>query len=278
MRNPIGKLSISRLPAVKFDGEYRVLGCIPSDDNHDFGNFGDQLFGQANNELREIDLAPVYMNRIMNQGSTSSCVGHGCASGMELVWKQIGNPKQDFTPYFTYALINGGRDAGAMISNGLMALKKYGACPNGMLPQGTMYSNQLTQEQINAAARFKLSLAFKCNSYDDICQAINLGFCCPLGIMVGDNFANVDNNGVAPLRTSGGGGHCILGVGLKKHASYGWLIKIQNSWGTNFGIGGYAYLRREHFNQMHPDAFAIQAAFDDPQDSTPDDNVPVVTG
>lgn len=126
--------------------------------------------------------------------------------------------------------------------------------------------------------RYRLSMAFKCNSFDEICQAINLGFCCPLGIKVGDNFSNVDSEGVCPLYDRGGGGHCILGVGLKKHARYGWLIKIQNSWGTRFGINGFAYLRREHFNQMSPDAFAIQAAFDDPQDSTPDDEVPVVIG
>lgn len=275
MKFAIGKKSISNLPSVKFDGEYRVFGCIPSDDNHDFPMFGSQIFGQAQNELREIDLAPVYNNRILNQGSTSACVGHGCASGMELVWKQLGNKAQDFTPFFTYGLINGGQDAGAMISNGLMALKRYGGCPNGLLPNGVMFQNQFPQDAMTQALRFRLSLAFKCGSYDEICQAINLGFSCPLGIMVGDNFSNVDSDGVAPLRTSGGGGHCILGVGLKKNPRYGWTIKIQNSWGTRFGINGYAFLRKEHFNQMAPDAFAIQAAFDDPQ-SNGEDTVPVV--
>lgn len=272
----IGKQSVSLLPSIKFDGEYRVLGCIPSDDNHDFPMFGSQVFGQAQHELREIDLAPVYNNRILNQGSTSACAGFACASGMETVWKQLGNKAQDFTPFFTYGLINNGRDAGAMISHGLMALKRYGACPTGVLPNGVMFQNQFSQEAFKQAMRFRLSLAFKCGNFDEICQAINLGFCCPLGIMVGDNFSNVDNDGVAPLRTSGGGGHAILGLGLKKNPRYGWTIKIQNSWGTRFGINGFAYLRREHFNLMSPDAFAIQAAFDDPQDTNTEDDVPVV--
>lgn len=276
--NQLGPLSVSNLPSILFDGEYRVLGCIPSDDNHDFEDFGSQVFGQAQFDLREIDLAPVYKNHIRNQGSTSSCVGQGCASGMELAWKQAGNPPQKFTPYFTYGLINNGRDAGAMISSGLMSLKQHGACQEGILPSGVMYQNQFTQEAFDNAKRFRLALAFKCRNYDEICQAINLGFCCPLGIMVGSNFSQVDSNGVAPLRTSGGGGHCMLGVGLKKHAQYGWLIKVQNSWGTNFGIEGYCYLRREHFSLMAPDAFAIQAVFDDPQDTKTDDDVPVVSG
>lgn len=274
----IGRKSISRLPSIKFDGEYRVLGCLPSDDNHDFPSFGSQVFSQAQFDLREIDLAPIYNNRILNQGSTSACVGHGCASGMEMAWKQLGNPAQDFSPFFIYGLINNGRDAGAMISSGLMALKQAGACPAAIMPAGVMFKNQFPAETMTAAMRFRLSMAFKCGSFDEICQAINLGFATPLGIMVGDNFSMVDSNGVCPLRTSGGGGHCILGVGLKKHPTYGWLIKIQNSWGQRFGVNGYGYLRREHFNQMAPDAFAIQAAFDDPQDANPDDDVPVVKG
>ena len=278
MKHPIGPLSISSLPAIKFDGEYRVLGCIPSDNNHDFADFGSQLFGQAQHDLREIDLSQTYTIKINDQGSTSSCVGQGCDAGMELVWQQTGNPFRDFDAYFTYGLINGGRDAGAMISSGLMALKKYGAAPKGILSPGQMYQQQFTQQVYNEAARFKLAMAFKCNTFDEICQAINLGFCCPLGIMVGDNFSNVDSEGISPLRTRGGGGHCILGVGLKRHPRYGWLIKTQNSWGTRFGINGFSYLRREHFSQMAPDAFAIQTVFDDPKDTNTEDDVPVVTG
>lgn len=272
---PIGPLSISNLPSIKFDGVYRVLGCIPSDDNHDIPNFDTFLTAQAVNELREIDLSQTYVAHINDQGRTSSCVGQGSDAGMEMVWQQMGNAPVDFDAYFVYGLVNGGRDAGGMISNALMALKQYGACPTGLLPRGVMFSNQFPPEAFEAAKRFRLSMAFKCNTFDEICQAINVGFCCPLGIMVGDNFPQIDEDGVAPLPAGGGGGHCILGVGIKMHPQYGWVIKIQNSWGKRFGMDGYCYLRREHFRQMSPDAFAIQAAFDDPQDTNPADDVPV---
>lgn len=136
---PIGRKSISRLPSIKFDGEYRVMGCIPSDNNHDFADFGSQLFGQAQHDLREIDLTAAYLTEIADQGSTSSCVGQGCDAGMELVWQQHGHKRMDFDAYFVYGLINNGRDAGAMISTGLMALKGKGACPKGILKPGQMY-------------------------------------------------------------------------------------------------------------------------------------------
>jgi hypothetical protein len=92
-----------------------------------------------------------------------------------------------------------------------------------------------------------------------------------LGIYVGDNFPNLDANGVAPLPAGGGGGHCLLGCGLKKSSQYGWLIKVQNSWSSEFGMNGYCYIHQGHFRMMQPDAFAIQ------QVATQDDNIPVVT-
>ncbi len=265
----IGPLSVSNLPSIKFDGVYRVLGCIPSDDNHDLPNFGEYMaMGATTHELRDIDLSWL-AGPIKDQKTTSSCVGHGCASGMELVWKQVGNPAQSFTPYFTYGLINNGRDAGAMISHGMMALKQYGACPDGQLPSGMMYKNQFPQTAYSAAERFKLVKAYKCANFDEVCQAINLGFCCPLGIMVGNNFPQLDQEGVAPLPNGGGGGHCILGVGLKLSQRYGWLVKILNSWGSRFGQNGFCYLRREAFQYMQTDAFAILYPSESDQNNNP---------
>ena len=262
-------------PSVFFDGMWRVLAYIPSDNNHDFPKFKSMPQAQSNFELREIDLS-WQGNRIMDQGSTSSCVGHGSVAGMEIAWKQVGNQPRNFSPFFTYALINGGSDNGAMISDALKVLKKYGACPLEDMPKGVMYERSIPKSAYDAAARFRISQAYQCEDFDDICQAINLGFSVPLGIYVGSNFSDIDSEGVSPLPRGGGGGHCILGCGLKKSSRYGWLIKIQNSWGRNFGDAGYSYIRKEHFRGMDPDAFAIQTIFDDPKDNNTSDDVPVL--
>ena len=191
---------------------------------------------------------------------------------------QSGKPLVQFNPYFVYGLINGGRDQGAFISDALVAMQKYGICPKGDLPQGVMYQNQFPPSAFTSAKRFRLLKAFRCDTFEEICSAISLGFFCPLGIYVGDNFPRVDSDGVAPLPGGGGGGHCILGVGLKKISRYGWCIKIQNSWGKRFGHGGYCYIHKGHFSRMRPDAFAIQSVSDDPLDGTPQDEVPVNPG
>ena len=230
--NPIGPFSISNLPSVKFEGVWRVLGCIPetSQSKARFSRFGDSVKTLDQSQWQEIDLQ-WYNPPILDQGMTSSCTGHACCSGMEMCWLQSGRALVEFNPYFVYGLVNGGRDAGAMISDCLSALQQYGICEKDQLPSGVMFQSQFPPAAFQNAARRKLIKAYHCATFEEICSAISLGFVCPLGIYVGQNFPNLDANGVAPLPGGGGGGHAILGMGLKKSSQYGWLIKIQNSWG-----------------------------------------------
>jgi len=271
----IGKLSISNLPAIKFDGEYRVLGCIPSSDESLFGfpMFGDQM-GLAAAEWQEIDMS--WLNPpVLDQKATSACTAFASNGGMHVCTLKTGKPLTEFNPFFTYGLINGGKDAGAMISQTLSELMASGACPKEFLPAGLMYQNQFPPQAFENAKRFRLEKAFRCATFEEICSAISLGFVCPLGILVGSNFPQLDSDGVAPLPNRGGGGHAILGVGLKKSQKYGWLIKILNSWSIRFGMKGYCYIHKGHFQFMRPDAFAIQTLIDDPLDKTSEDDVPV---
>jgi len=271
---PINYLSISNLPAIYLDGLYRVLGCVPSspESKAEFPSFAaEHRSAIAGLQWREIDLSH-YNPTIENQGTSSSCVGWGCGSGMEVSWMQMGRQKKEFSAWFLYGLINNGRDRGAMISDALRSLMSVGICPKEDVAPGLMYKHQFSQRAFESAKSYKLLKAFRCDSFDEICAALSLGFTVPLGIMVGSNFPSIDGNGIAPLPGRGGGGHCILGCGLK-NLNGEWLVKIFNSWGKNFGMNGYCYLRREHFSRINPDAFAIQL-MSDPQGSGHD--VPTV--
>lgn len=274
----IGLKSISALPAIQFDGLYRVLGCLPetNESRSRFPVFGSQMAAPLDpSQWQEIDLE-WYAAPTLDQKMTSACVSFCCTSGMHMAYLQSGRPLVEFHPFFVYGLINGGRDAGAMISDGLMALKNYGICQKDEMPPNVMFQQQFPKQAFENAKRFRLGQAYQCPTFESICSAISLGFMCPLGIFVGNNFSQVDAQGVAPLPAgNGGGGHCILGMGLKKSTRFGWLIKIKNSWGSKYGINGYAYIHKGHFQRMQPDAFAIQSVIDDPQDNTPVDEVPV---
>lgn len=269
-------LSQSSLPAIHHAGVWYVLGYIPSTPEKlaAFPNWGDANRVLPESEWMEIDL-DIYNLTVKSQGTTSSCVGHGATSGVELSIMQSGRPYQLLSPYFTYGQINGGRDQGAMISDALTSLMRIGACPDHLAPRGAMYKHQFPSECTRAASAWKISKAFHCNNFAAIASAITTGFPVPLGIMVGQNFGDLDSEGVSPLPNGGGGGHCILGVGLKK-LRRGWVIKIHNSWGLSWGRGGCSYITNSHFRYMQPDAFAIQVVTDDPNDNTPEDEVPPV--
>lgn len=267
----LSHLSISDLPSVEFDGVYRVLGCLPSTEFYGFTNFADTFSTLPQSEWQELDLEGFNLP-ILDQGATSSCVGHASCSAMEMAWVQSGRKFVDFSPYFIYGQVNGGMDRGARISDALNALKQIGTCKKSEIPNGAMFRYQFPQTAYTSAGNYKIFDAFRCPTFDEICSAISLGFPTVLGIWVGNNFPRLDSEGVAPLPAGGGGGHALLGMGLKKSQKYGWVIKIQNSWGGTFGsamgMKGHCYLRREHFdNQV--DSFAIQVIADvinDPND------------
>lgn len=263
-------------PSIYFDGYYRVLShqLSPVDDSFPYFAESGQGFSGT---LQEIDMS-WEGHRILNQKSTSSCVAHATTAGMEILYNQRQNIKESFNPFFHYAFINGGKDAGAFISDSLTAMKQYGICELGAFPSDKVYyKNSLTKSAYENAARFKLEKGYRCTTFEEVCSALSIGFVVNIGILVGSNFSKVDSEGIAPLPNGGGGGHSMLACGLKKHSKYGWLVKLQNSWGTNFGMNGYCYVRKEHFAYYSRlDCFAFQGVIDDPKDPNAQDDVPTV--
>jgi len=263
-------------PSIYFDGYYRVLSHKLSPEDTNIPYFASANFAAAP-ELKEIDMS-WQSHRILNQKNTSSCVAHATTTGMEILYKQRQNVNEDFNPFFMYALINGGSDEGAYISDAMDAAMKFGICEKDAIQSDrVLYKNQLSKTSYENASRFKLEKAYRCTTFDQVCQALNLGFVVNIGILVGSNFARVDSDGIAPLPNGGGGGHSMLACGLKKHSKYGWLVKLQNSWGENFGQKGYCFVRKEHFEYYSKlDCFAFQGVIDDPKDPIPQDDVPTV--
>ena len=263
-------------PSIYFDGYYRILSHTPSPEN-DTPKFGDSFRSFDAAALKEIDMS-WQGHRILNQKSTNSCVGHASTAGMEILQKQRQIVQKNFNPFFHYALINGGQDGGAYISDSLNMLRKYGICETSAFPYDRVYyKSSLTKAAYDNAARFKLGYAYQCNTFEEVCQAISLGFVVNIGILVGSNFTKVDSEGIAPLPNGGGGGHSMLACGIKQHSKYGWLVKLQNSWGSSFGLGGYCYVRKEHFTSRSKlDCFAFQGVIEDHLDQDKTDDVPVV--
>ncbi len=272
------------LPMIHQAGEYRVLGCLPPYERCGLPEFGDAQAVLQPAQWKEICLPSLFQTiPVEDQGKTSSCVGHATASALTFAWLQAGGKYHHFSPTYVYGLINGGRDAGAVISDAMTVLKNYGDAESSLVPEGMIFRQQFPAEAFANAKRFRAVEVLQCRTFADICTALSLGFPVVTGILVGQNFGNLDAEGVAPLPDTVLGGHALPLLGLKYSQRRGaWLPLIKNSWSERWGVqidtpggkqGGYAYLTEAHWNGIRMDSWAIPAVFTDPDDH--DDDLPV---
>lgn len=250
-------------PFIEFDGEQRFLAALAPKPN--FGGFmkaADKLPNTPRNKWFETSFG-TYGARILNQKTQGSCVGHGSTTAFEIQWLRQGGQPVNFSACFLYALINGGRDAGAIVSDAIDALTTFGLSTEEESPFGQIYRSRIPKKAFEVAAKFKVEEAYHVDSWDAIVSEILRGRTVVHGIRVGNNYANLDSNGVAPLPNYGGGGHCQMSYDLK-HINGKWVIATQNSWGSAFGMNGSCYLTEQHFDRPGSvDAFSIK--FVDPQ-------------
>jgi hypothetical protein len=212
---------------------------------------------------------------VWNQGQHGACVGHGSATAFTFAWLISGQAYHEFSPTSIYARINGGRDQGAQVGDGLLCLKKYGAALMSQFGEDKIWEQQLTADVRKTATRFRVVEAYKINDWTEMGTALMKGFMVVSGLAVGDNFSNLDRNGVAPLPDRVTGGHCLAHYGLRQVGGT-FVAKTRNSWGMSWGVGGDCYLQKDAWNPRYGfpfDAFAIGGVMDDPEETDTDSPV-----
>lgn len=257
------------LPYIDFGGERRYLARLAP--RADFGGLPRYSAAEGLIPRSQWFATPEdnYGARILNQGQQGSCVGHGTATAIEIQWLRQGGQPVPFSACWVYGLINGGRDAGAVVSDAMSAVMDYGICTEAEVPPGVIQSGRFPPVARAVAAKWKVQAAYHCDSFDAIVSAILRGYTVVHGIDVGRNYANVDRNGVAPLPDWIAGGHAQCSYGLKFIGGEP-VIDTQNSWGKGFGIDGMCRLRSAHFGPAgRVDAFAVEVV-----DPTQDNDFP----
>lgn len=208
----------------------------------------------------------------------NSCVGWATGyylrtyqQGMDLGWKiregAIVNPNRVFSPSFIYNQINIGReegkDSGAYMEDAGDLLKQMGAATLTNFPYiGGEYLRQPNQATIQSAYPHRIRdwkvLYTKDDSRDYIIQKtkeyLNTEDLLVAGIKVGFkfNYPYFDHNDTAIITTDNYAnyGHAVVVVGyddnLETPEGYG-AFKIINSYGTDWGNDGFAYMSYEGY-------------------------------
>jgi hypothetical protein len=187
--------------------------------------------------------------QFLRQKQTNSCVAHAIAHAILLRWAVSG--QVDLRPISTPALYWEARrydgldtmDAGCFVRSAFHAIDDYGFCPMDAYPlevNGQVRNVLETPPPSIYRASFDQShqlQRYTCLDRVDIKRAIASGFPVTLAITVDRAFMDLSDNRVweyveDPNQTDT---HYVCGVGYDEES-----LEIQNSWGQDWGDGGFA--------------------------------------
>jgi len=198
----------------------------------------------------KVDLRP-HCPPVYNQAQYNSCTGNAISAAFE--YELIKQGIADFTParlfiYYNERDAEGDvtRDGGAQIRTGIKTVNTLGVCNEALWPYDandllTKPTDDCYQEAANHVVTQYLSLS---NDLAQLKTCLYNGSPFIMGIMLHPSFETgvVSQTGYVPMPSPGEPiitGHAVLAVGYNDHEQY---FIVRNSWGPNWGDGGYFYL------------------------------------
>lgn len=235
-----------------------AMGCIPDRESElnllkiTEENYSDLPKTTATEET--IDLSSKFP-RPGYQGSQGSCTAWAVAyalksyqENLDYSWG-VSSASTQFSPAYVYNQINDGVDEGSSILDAMRLIQQGGVCTLADMPYNqSNFTTQPTQAQKTKAANYKSLSYATLDTSTDIKNWIKYkGSGVVISIPVFPDFDNLNAGNSIYDNTNGTdrGLHavCIVGYDDSKQA-----FKIINSWGTNWGIGGYGYISYNLFD------------------------------
>jgi hypothetical protein len=209
----------------------------------------------------EIDISTWY--RFEDQSQMGSCEGQSLAGCGEFAW-HVGNPDPvQFSAMAAYVwsqMEDGiqGRDTGATLYAGRNVAHNIGFCPEELWPYPVpvKYSSHEPAGARKAASAFKIQKSYDCRSYDDVFSFLSSGQgAVQIGINWPDEYMDVPGGIIEEYRGGSNGGHAVFFGGYNRNR----YLQLVNSWGKQWGAGGFAYVSPRAVQQMlqSPDTVMI---------------------
>lgn len=190
---------------------------------------------------------------VLDQGMTSSCVGHATVVAAFATLRAHGQPSVLGDPGECYRV---GRaidriantdgsfdpltDQGSQPNQVIRGVQEFGVVPYvGPVSPATI-NDEPSLLELEVASVFRFSGAYSTLTPDDICAALVAGVALTFAFEVDDAFENYSGSGTLGAATGLPlGGHDVAILGYETGPS-GRLFHVQNSWGTEWGSAGFA--------------------------------------
>lgn len=218
-----------------------------------------------------------------DQGTQSSCVawavGYGLKSFQETIERKGRNSSNwRFSPAFIYNQIKiADCQSGANIETALKFLRKEGCALLTDFPYDPTSCQQIPGTQVKGKARPFIIADYRrvdAKNHAEVKSQLNSSFPVVIGMMIDEGFQAL-RRGEIYNRRSGRelGGHAMIVIGYDDSVGGG-AYKVLNSWGTNWGDGGYGWISYDAFSRLVREAYTAQdVVVNDPRDE-PDPVIP----
>jgi len=201
-----------------------------------------------------------------DQGNQGSCVAWSTAYALKTYLEKVdfnwdqNLPEHKFSPAYVYNLINGGKDEGAVIKDALKLMIDQGVCSLKSMPYNEKdFKKQPNVTQKQEAAKYKSKSwgALKFGDVEQIKANLAANNAVVVGIPIYPEFMNLNNKNQIYDDDSGKleGYHAICFVGYDDSKK---AFKFINSWGTNWGINGFAYMSYALVKKKKIEAYTMQ--------------------
>lgn len=229
-----------------------------------FGNLPERI------DPRNHELGQQGWLQVENQGQIGSCQGASLTENVEYCYAVATGKVLQFSKMFAYLQsqifdrING--DRGSTLSGGTKVCKETGICRQDIAPYPSSYPGHswITQTMREDALKYKLLSHTNMTSAEQIKSFIGSGIgIVQIGISWNNSMSPDSSGCIRNFSGGGGGGHAVVfagyvpnsDVGVQSSTDYWFLLK--NSWGTRWGVRGYAYVDPRAVEQMLRHQFTV---------------------
>ena len=201
-----------------------------------------------------------YCPSIRSQGNYSNCVGWAVAYAARTITEAIANNWRDpsritreaFSPSYLYTLIKGNRDPncqeGAYMQDAFKSLKTKGAVKYSDF--STICPSSIPNDVHTKAGRYTIDDYFilftpwdsQTSKVNKTKKALSENRPVAIGMNVYESFSKTNEEVWSGTTRGESGGHAMCVVAYDD-TKFGGAFLLMNSWGSNWGIGGFKWVR-----------------------------------
>lgn len=189
---------------------------------------------------------------IKDQDGIGACQGYASAACIEKVRMLGGQKHVELSGDYAYALVNGGRDQGSQLRDGLSAAMNNGYAPANTpgLRRHEYRFSKMPDAAKTAAMRFRGFQGFVAETEQEFATGLAYGFVGVVAVHVAGAYSSLDSHGIS-RGGNGMGNHAVCVDDIVWDAQIGeFKYDSPNSWKTSWGDSGRCYYTFErHFRK-----------------------------